>query len=127
VEQEGESVMANRQLNEEELEKARALLDRIRTDLAKVSEGNPELLFAYRRKIYKELTYDERGKPMTRRKLKEQKWKEQRGLCATCGKELPEKYTVLDRLNAIDGYTEENTRLIHQECDVAQQHSKRYA
>jgi hypothetical protein len=84
------------------------------------------LLFAYRRKIFKELGYDERSKPMVRRKLKDQKWKEQRGLCAICGKDLPVKYTVLDRFRAADGYTPENTRLIHPECDVAHQASKGY-
>lgn len=119
--------MPNRQLTSEELLRANALLDEIRSKLEKLSSGDRELLFAYRRKVFKELTYDERDKPAARRKLKDQKWKEQRGLCALCGKDLPETYTVLDRLNAIDGYTKENTRLIHQECDVAHQASKGYA
>lgn len=119
--------MANRQLTPEELESANTLLAEIRQKLVALSRGDKDLLFAYRRKIYKELTYDERSKPMVRRKLKEQKWKEQRGLCALCEKELPEKYTVLDRFNAADGYTKENTRLIHQECDVDYQASKGYA
>ena len=119
--------MANRQLNPEELEVARSLLDEIRAKLAKLAGDDRELLFAYRRKIYKELGYDERSKPTVRRALKDKKWKEQRGLCAICNKELPATYTVLDRLNAVDGYTAENTRLIHQECDVSYQQSKGYA
>ena len=119
--------MANRQLTPEELERANALLDEIRLRLETLSEGEKDLLFAYRRKIFKELTYDERSKPMVRRKLKDQKWKEQRGLCAICGRNLPDKYTVLDRLNAADGYTKENTRLIHHECDIGHQASKGYA
>jgi len=92
--------MANRQLSPEELAQANVLLSEIRTKLETLSHGDRELLFAYRRKVFKELTYDERSKPMVRRKLKDQKWKEQRGLCAICGLELPERYTVLDRLNA---------------------------
>jgi len=32
----------------------------------------------------------------------------------------------LDRLVASKGYTKENTRLIHQECDVKQQREKGY-
>jgi|ERR1041385_1528750 UTP:GlnB (protein PII) uridylyltransferase len=119
--------MPNRQLTSDELKKARDLLEEIRGKLAALSGDDNELLFAYRRKISKELIYDERGKPMKRRALKDQKWKEQRGLCAICKKELPARYTVLDRLNAVEGYTPENTRLIHQECDVAQQESKGYA
>jgi hypothetical protein len=118
--------MPNRQLTPEELVHANSLLASIRSRLEELSAGDAELLFAYRRKVFKELTYDERDKPAVRRKLKDQKWKEQRGLCALCGKELPEKYTVLDRLNAVDGYRKENTRLVHQECDVANQASKGY-
>ena len=119
--------MPNRQLTTEELLKANELLADIRKRLETLAEGDNDLLFAYRRKVFKELTYDERDKPSVRRKLKDQKWKEQRGLCAICGKPLPEKYTVLDSFNAIDGYTKDNTRLIHSECDVAQQESKGYA
>lgn len=119
--------MVNRRLSAEELKRANTLLTEVRSKLEALSKGDKDLLFAYRRKVYKELTYDERSKPMVRRKLKGQKWKEQHGLCVVCGKELPEKYTVLDRLNAADGYTSGNTRLIHHECDVAHQASKQYA
>lgn len=118
--------MSNRRLNAEELEKARSLLDEVRLRLDELSCGDRELLFAYRRKIAKELTYDERSGPIQRRKLKRAKFKQQNGLCSICQKELPHKYTVLDRLNAIDGYTEENTHLIHQECDIEIQKSRGY-
>ena len=118
--------MANRQLTPHELESANALLGEIRAKLVALSQADPGLLFAFRRKIFKELTYDERSKPMVRRKLKDQKWKEQCGLCAICNQPLPEKYTVLDRTIAVDGYTKENTRLIHQDCDSAHQASKGY-
>lgn len=119
--------MANRQLSSEELVCANELLADIRAKLEQLSAGDRKLLFAYRRKVFKELTYDKRSKPMVRRKLKDLKWKQQRGLCALCGKALPERYTMLDRLNAVDGYTDANTRLIHPECDVAHQASKGYA
>lgn len=119
--------MPNRQLSPEELLLANELLVEVRAKLKALSGGDNDLLFAFRRKVYKELTYDERSKPMVRRKLKDQKWKEQRGLCALCGKDLPTKYTVLDRFNAADGYTSENTQLIHGECDVSNQASKGYA
>ena len=119
--------MPNRMLTEDEIEKARKLLTSIRKRLDVLSGGDRELLFAYRRKIYKELMYDERSKPMARRALKKRKRLEQDGLCAICRKPLPESYCVLDRLNACDGYTDENTRLVHQDCDVAAQRSKQYA
>ncbi len=119
--------MPNRRLSIEKLEKANALLAEVRAKLEALSGGDKDLLFAYRRKVYKELTYDERDKPMVRRKLKDQKRKEQRGLCVICKEPLPGKYTVLDRLRAVDGYTRENTRLIHQACDVKHQESKGYA
>lgn len=118
--------MSNRQLTAQELVKVRALLDEVRSKLAALSGGDKELLFAYRRKVYKELGYDERGKPMARQALKDKKREEQRGLCAICNKDLPTSYTVLDRLNAVDGYTAENTRLIHQDCDVSHQKAMGY-
>ena len=119
--------MPNRQLSEEELTQANALLEEIRERLAGLAAGDEELLFAFRRKIYKELTYDERGKPMQRKKLKDQKRAEQDNRCAVCGESLPEKYVVLDRFRAAAGYTRENTRLIHQGCDAQVQESRGYA
>ena len=118
--------MPNRNLTPEELLKANRLLNEIRTRLEELSEGDLHLRFAYRRKIAKELTYDERGKPMQRKLLKLKKMVEQKGLCAICLKPLPETHSVLDRLNAIGGYTMENTRLIHSECDIQNQASRGY-
>jgi len=116
----------NRRLNADELDRANALLIEIRGKLDALAQGDKELLFAYRRKITKELGYDERGKPLDRRILKAQKYVEQGGRCAICGKDLPEKYSELDRLLAANGYTKENTRLVHHECHIAQQASKGY-
>jgi hypothetical protein len=118
---------SNRTLTADELERARELLDRIRAELVHLSGSDPELLFAFRRKIYKELTYDERSKPMARRKLKLTKRQEQNGLCPICETELDEKYNVLDRFNAAKGYTVENTRLIHSRCDVETQAERGYS
>jgi hypothetical protein len=119
--------MANRTLSKAELENANALLAQVRAAIEKLSAGDKELLFAYRRKVYKELTYDERSGPTARRKLKVLKRKEQNNLCPICGEELPERYAVLDRFRAADGYVPENTRLIHQHCDVKTQESRGYA
>jgi hypothetical protein len=119
--------MPNRNLTLDELESARALLKDVRERLAALAAGDAELLFAYRRKIAKELGYDERSGPMVRRKLKAQKREEQGGLCARCREELPEKYVVLDRITASKGYTTENTRLICEKCDREVQAERRYA
>jgi hypothetical protein len=119
--------MRNRRLTEEEAQKAHALLNQIRAKLEKLSGGDRELLFAYRRKIFKHLIYDERSTPMARRKVKKEKREQQKGLCDICRKPLPEKNAVLDRFNAIDGYTVANTRLIHRECDIKVQESRGFA
>jgi len=37
------------------------------------------------------------------------------------------RYAELDRLKAQDGYTRENTRLVHQGCHVADQEKKGHA
>lgn len=118
--------MPNRRLSEEELEKANALLCAIRSQINQLSDGDRELRFAYNRKVAKELTYDERGKPMLRRRLKNLKWEEQNRRCAKCGSEMPLAYSVLDRFNAVDGYTRENTRLIHAACDYEAQAANKY-
>ncbi len=105
--------MPNRQLSSDEQRTLAApLLGYIRDQLKESSAGDPGLLFALRRKIAKELMYDERSKPMVRRRLKAQKLLEQKGLCKKCSNSLPEYGSVLDRINAIDGYTTTNVQLL---------------
>lgn len=65
------------------------LLERVRADLQALSGGDEELRWALRRTLAKELTYDERSKPMQRRALKARKRKAQAGLCKSCGEALP--------------------------------------
>lgn len=119
--------MPNRNLNADELKRANELLAEIRVRLNSLSRGGPLLLFAYRRKVIKELGYDERSKPLVRAKLKAKKWTQQNGKCGHCGDELPLKYSELDRKNAADGYTSENTELVHAKCHQERQAVKRYA
>jgi hypothetical protein len=118
--------MPNGNLDAEELKKASELLSYIRDRLKEFSHDDPLLLFAYRRKIAKELQYDERGKPGARGKLKAMKWGLQNGKCAECSEKLPVKYSELDRKVAADGYTVENTELVHAKCHQARQAAKRY-
>jgi len=118
--------MPNRNLNSDELKCANELLTDIRARLTSLAAGDPALLFAYRRKVVKELGYDERGKPVARAKLKVLKWGIQNGKCAHCGEELSLKYSELDRKNAVDGYIAENTELVHAKCHQERQAAKRY-
>jgi ribosomal protein L44E len=118
--------MANRNLTAAELVIANELLAETRSRLSELSAGDPELLFALRRKVFKELTYDERGKPMQRRALKQTKWVQQGGRCAECDDELPMAYSELDRKKAIDGDTVENTELVHAKCHQSRQAAKKY-
>jgi hypothetical protein len=119
--------MPNRNLSPDELKVANELLADVRNRLAQLSVGDPLLLFAYRRKIAKELGYDERGKPSTRKQLKALKWGQQQSKCAHCQRDLPLKYSELDRKNAADGYTAENTELVHAKCHQERQAAKGYA
>jgi hypothetical protein len=118
--------MPNRNLNADELKLANELLADVRKRLANLAGSDPLLLFAYRRKVVKELGYDERGKPGARAQLKALKWGQQNGKCPDCPNPLPLKYSELDRKNAADGYTVENTDLVHAECHQARQAAKRY-
>ena len=120
--------MPNRQLTSDELNKLfRPLLQDVRERLLSLSAGDEALLWALRRKLAKELVYDERGKPMQRRQLKEFKRGEQQNKCALSSTDLPEKNVVLDRITAMAGYTKENTRLLCRECDYKQQESRGFA
>jgi len=56
---------------------------------------------------------------MTRRNIKLQKFDQQGGKCAHCNGEMKISYSELDRKNAVDGYTIENTELVHAECHRA--------
>jgi hypothetical protein len=118
--------LPNPRLTPEQLTRANELLSKIRADLVALSKADPLLLFAYRRKIAKELTYDERGSPMHRRALKRRKWVEQGGTCPLCLKDLPQTYTVLDRYEAVPGYIDSNVRLVHQDCDRQTQTERGY-
>jgi hypothetical protein len=119
--------MPNRQLTSDELEKlADPLLKAVVEHLADLSGGDPELLFALRRKLAKELSYAERGKPMLRVRLKMKKRIEQLGRCKLCSELLPERGAILDRIAAMDGYTAENTRLLCPGCDAKLQHERGY-
>ena len=110
--------MPNRRLTESELEDLfRPLLDEVRSRLQSLSGGDEALHWALRRKLFKELSYDERGKPQWRRQLKAAKRLEQNGRCAICNQELPDQNAVLDRFEAMSGYTSENTRLLCKDCD----------
>lgn len=55
--------MPNRRLIPTELEDARLLLTMVRAGLRQLAGDDADLLFALRRKVYKELSYDERDKP----------------------------------------------------------------
>jgi hypothetical protein len=103
-------------LPEDERAKILPILAKLREELLEASGGNEETLFSMKRSIAKRLEFDERGTPPQRRKLKDQKWKSQRGLCAVCKGDLPERGAELDRFRAIDGYTAENTQLVCHPC-----------
>jgi hypothetical protein len=118
--------MPNRNLNSDELKRANELLADIRDRLTSLAAGDPLLLFAYRRKVVKELGYDERDKPGVRARLKALKWGQQNGRCAHCREELALKYSELDRKNAAERYTVENTELVHAKCHHERQAEKRY-
>jgi hypothetical protein len=110
---------ANRTLTEIELAVAREVLAEIRARIDGIAGADEGLRFALNRKIYKELSYDERGKPNARASLKARAVKAQDGKCARCSEPLPETDTVLDRLVPEKGYVEGNVRVLCRPCDLA--------
>lgn len=119
--------MPNPRLTQEQLNIANGLIDEVRARLKEITDGDNKYYWALRRKLAKELVYDERGKTGHRLKLKAEKRIEQNGICSLSSQALSEKYCVLDRYEAIAGYTSANTRLICQTCDIETQKSRGYA
>lgn len=120
--------MTNPRLTEEQLKTLfQPIFEAVKAELERASGGDARLLWALRRKLAKELVYLERGDPAARGKLKLEKRVEQKGRCPICNEPLPEKNAELDRFEAFDGYTPENTRLVHHECHIAEQVKKRYS
>jgi hypothetical protein len=117
----------NRRLTPDEHECARRILETARAEMNNVAAGDRELLFALRRYILNRLIHDERGTPMQRRKLKQKKVAEQNGQCAICRNPLPKRNSVLDRIVAVDGYTEANTRVLCPECDGSVQAERKFS
>jgi hypothetical protein len=116
-----------RKLSTEELTTVfRPILDRVRSILQRASDGDPEFHWALRRKLAKELVYDEREKPAKRKRLKRQKRRQQGDKCQKCGLDLPQRGAVLDRFDAMKGYTLENTHLLCPGCDSELQVSRGY-
>jgi hypothetical protein len=75
-------------------------------------------------------SYDERGNPHQRTKLKLQKLVEQKGKCAYPRCPTPDRLMTkedepeLDRIEAIKRYTKENTVLVHHDCHRISQREK---
>jgi hypothetical protein len=120
--------MANPRLTEEQRKHLFApLFECVKAELERLSGGDPQLLWALRRKLAKELVYLERSTPGARKKLKAQVWAAQNGRCALCQQGMPLKNSELDRFEAYLGYVESNVRLVHHDCHVSDQHRKGYA
>ena len=117
-------------LNRDQLRNVKDLMEKIQLMIIEQSNNDPKLLFALRRKVWKELNYWERGKPMVRRRLKVKKYLDQQGLCANpaCKAKLETngRNAELDRFVADRGYTDENTRLICHKCHRLSQEDSRF-
>jgi hypothetical protein len=120
--------MPNPQLTKEQIKTHfTPLFQRVVGDLVQLAGGDEGLLFALRRKLAKELTYEERSGPSVRKRLKRLKREAQKNICPVCRHLLPPRYCVLDRLEAPKGYTMENTRLICDACDRQIQEDRNFA
>jgi hypothetical protein len=116
--------MPSRRLTKDEAAQADALLAEVKRMVTNAADGDPVLLFALRRRLFTRLMYWERSTPAERTKLKAAKWKAQRGLCTMCDEPMDVKGSELDRADPVDGYTAENTRLVHHACHRADQATK---
>jgi hypothetical protein len=126
-------VMTNGRMNADQLATARQILVELRQRITGAAGTDQQFAFALRRYVFKNLSYDERDTPARRTKLKLQKLSDQCGVCAYANCPAPhlkmtkEQEPELDRLDAIKGYTPENTVLMHHGCHRLSQKEKRFA
>jgi hypothetical protein len=118
--------MPNRKLTHNEIEVANQLVVEVRRRLKELSANDATLEWAMRRYVYLRLLQDERGTATDRKLLKAKLKIRQHGKCTICHEDLPEKGAELDRLEAMKGYTESNTRVLCHRCHVAIQERRRY-
>lgn len=109
--------MITPKLNPEQMAQADALFAKLKADLFALSNGDDDLLFNFRRQMYKSLMYDERGTPLARQRLKKATWQKQESKCAVCGLELPLEGAEIDRLIPSKGFVEGNVKVVHHECN----------
>lgn len=108
--------MITPKLTPEQKAQADDLFARLKADLLALAGGDDDLLFNFRRQMYKGLMYDERGTPLARQRLKKATWQKQEGNCAVCGKELPLEGAEIERLIPSKGFVEGNVKVVHHEC-----------
>jgi len=123
-----EAGVERRKLSRDELKQASEIIDGVKKRIVELSGDDKYLTFAYLRRVWVQLQYVERGKPVQRKRLKAKLLKTQGGQCAV-GRpkhKLPERGAVLDRRNAVDGYVIGNVDLICPDCDVRIQTSLGY-
>jgi hypothetical protein len=119
-------------MTKDELIVAGHILREVRQRITETGEGDPVFTFALRRYVYKNLSYDERGTPAQRTKLKLEKLIEQGGECVYSECKMPDRKITkadepeLDRIDQVKGYTSENTVLMHHACHRASQDKKGY-
>lgn len=116
--------MPSRRLTTDEAAQADALLAQIKGMVMEAASGDPVLLFALRRRLFTRMMHWERDTPANRKKLKLLKWAAQDKRCGICGEDLALVGAELDRSDPVDGYTAENTRLVHHICHRADQQKK---
>lgn len=119
--------MPSRKLTPAEAATADAILDRVKADIKAAAGNDPVLLFALRRRTFSRLMHWERGTPAERRKLQKLKYAEQNGRCGRCGEQMDVQGSELDRKDPVDGYTVQNTRLLHHDCHVKEQQEKGFS
>jgi hypothetical protein len=124
--------MASRRMTDDELAAARGILHDLRQRITEAGKSDPVFTFALRRYLYKNLSYDERGTPAQRTKLKLQKLIEQAGKCPYAKCSEPDRIMTkadepeLDRIDPVKGYTSENTTLVHHGCHRHSQDTRGY-
>lgn len=95
---------------------ARRVLQHVRDEVERFSEGDLDLEFAIRRYVYKRLQGDERGAREKRETFRRRLFDRQQGRCVFCQESFAQIAGAETHRTKSGRYSEANTVLVHREC-----------
>jgi hypothetical protein len=113
-------------LTKEQREEAASITAATLAKIQAAAKGDPGLFYAFVQKIGGTILYVNRDRAIDRGKMRRLKFQKQDGLCGMCDQRLTLKGSNLHRFYAPNGYSSENTVLLHPGCHNRHHKQEKY-